>query len=83
MSSDSIIKNHVDMPKHVGTPDDDVWLSPYDFRCHLCKNNGPTKTRKNLWQLSHHFQTVHPSQCEEEWREFISNLAKMIKWGII
>jgi len=83
MSTTQIFKKQVQI-KHEATPDDKIYLHPIRLFCHLCKsNNGPTKVRQNLWQLTYHYKTVHFSECQMEWQEFVSHLEQIIKLRII
>jgi len=62
------------------TPNDAVYLKPMRLSCGFCKNSGPSKIRKNLWQLHCHWKFQHQ---EENWQEIENKIYELIKEGIL
>ena len=67
--------------KHVGTPEDEVYLKPQKCSCWLCVNKtGRRKTYLNLWQLHYHLKFHHKN---ENYQQVEEQLFSLIKMGVL
>ena len=72
--------------KHVGTPEPEIYLKPFRFRCCFCLEEKSTlkKVYPHLYALRHHFKKMH-SDSPNALKESLSiefSLKKLIERGL-